>query len=813
MQFVRLGKGAGATVALAVLSTFALALTGSRGTSLRPSPEPASKSLSEVRSKGNVAVQFYKAGRYLEARESFRAAAMLAESRGLTREAAGHWNNVAACSLLLLQYRSAVEDFIKAKALAESVHQVESALAAANNLASTYIHLNQPANAVQISTQALANPEIDRYPSTRAILRCQLAGALEQQRQFDAAERAYKLGINDLIDQSNLHPAMLALAALGSDSIDAGRLSTAEWALCEALRIARQHGFQDVANVLDNLGQLRGRQGDVRVAAALFDAALSAPPGGKPRGGIYMDRGRFRSANGDSVGALADFREARRIAAQMRADMVPADQDRIAFESGRLNWVFEGFVDSGNRVARQTANSDLLRETFDVAEQDRLWSLRALVPSPNDWRSRLPQNYWTLLAKYQSVQRTTVSQPTPKSSEQAELLQNQLQQIEAQAAGPTRALEPVSGVSALDHIQRTLSPDTVLLSFHVTGTSSWVWAVDRGHVASWPLPPLSQLSSEIAEFRRHLTARTPSDRLGSKLYSELFGQIPAALLNKPRWLLELDGPLHELPFAALVIGPTDAPNQDAPTYLVDRVALQSIPSAMLLQQAFLPVDGGLLAVGDPVYNAADARYGGKSGASYALPRLPNTAAEAVSAAANWNPSRSQVLVGNAATLEGVREALRRNPAIIHFATHVVSAPGDFNSGMIALGLDSSGSMGLLGPKEIVARPVAASLVVLHGCHSAQGESLPSAGLMGLTRAWIGAGAGGVLATQWDIPDEGAQVFMQDFYSALRQSAEKGPAFALRYAQLSAKRRAVSALGGKPAPPGQWAGYFLLSKLQ
>ncbi len=813
MKPVRSGKNTKTIAVLVALSAFALVLAGSREAAAGPGHGIVSKDLAEVRHLGDAAVQLYKSGRYIEARDAFRAVAQLAEKRRLKREAAWYWNNVAACSLVLLQYRAAVEDLLKAKFLAESVRQMESALAAANNLASTYIHLNQPANAVQISTQALANPEIDRYPSTRAILRCQLAGALEQQRQFDAAELAYKVAINDLIDQSNLHPAMLALAALGSDSIDAGRLSTAEWALCEALRLARQHGFQDIANVLDNLGQLRGRQGDVRAATDLFDAALSAPPGGKPRWGLYMDRGRFRSVKGDAVGALADFREARRIAAQMRADMVPADQDRIAFESGRLNWVFEGFVDSGNRVARQTGNAALLRETFDVAEQDRLWSLRALVPSPNDWRTRLPPNYWTLLAKYQSVQRTAVSQPTAKSSAQAELLQNQLQQIEAQAAGPTTALEPSSAISVLDHIQRTLSPDSLLLSFHVTGTSSWVWAVDRGHVATWQLPPLSQLSSEIAEFRRQLTASVPSEKLGAKLYSELFGQIPSALLDKPRWLLELDGPLHELPFAALVIGSTAGRGQDAPTYLVDRVALQSIPSAMLLQRSALPGDGALLAVGDPVYNVADVRYRGKAGAGYALPRLPNTAAEAEASAASWNPSKSEVLIGNAATLEGVRVGLRRNPAIIHFATHVVSAPGDFNSGMIALGLDASGSMGLLGPKEIVARPVTASLVVMDGCHSAQGESLPSSGLMGLTRAWIGAGAGGVLATQWDIPDEGARIFMGDFYAALRQSPEEGPAFALRYAQLSAKSKSGSSVGGKSSEPLQWAGYFLLSRLQ
>ena len=74
-------------------------------------------------------------------------------------------------------------------------------------------------------------------------------------------------------------------------------------------------------------------------------------------------------------------------------------------------------------------------------------------------------------------------------------------------------------------------------------------------------------------------------------------------------------------------------------------------------------------------------------------------------------------------------------------------------------------MGLMGPTEIAAHPVSASLVVLNGCHSGRGNALPGAGLMGLTRAWIGAGARAVLATRWDIPDEAGKTMMVEFYRA------------------------------------------------
>src|SRR5206468_10038095 len=97
---------------------------------------------------------------------------------------------------------------------------------------------------------------------------------------------------------------------------------------------------------------------------------------------ILSERGQFRLMRGDAAGALADFREANRLAARMRADMVPADQDRVAFETG-IGKFLRGIVEAGNRVARQTRDSAVLAETFDAVEQSRLWSLRSLLPAAN----------------------------------------------------------------------------------------------------------------------------------------------------------------------------------------------------------------------------------------------------------------------------------------------------------------------------------------------------------------------------------------------------------------------------------------------
>ena len=82
---------------------------------------------------------------------------------------------------------------------------------------------------------------------------------------------------------------------------------------------------------------------------------------------------------------------------------------------------------------------------------------------------------------------------------------------------------------------------------------------------------------------------------GRKLYSQLFGSVPQAFLRRSHWLLEPDGPRHDVPFAALVAEARDG----VPVYLIERAAAQLIPGAPLLQKRPFDGDGTFVGVGDP----------------------------------------------------------------------------------------------------------------------------------------------------------------------------------------------------------------------
>jgi CHAT domain-containing protein len=63
--------------------------------------------------------------------------------------------------------------------------------------------------------------------------------------------------------------------------------------------------------------------------------------------------------------------------------------------------------------------------------------------------------------------------------------------------------------------------------------------------------------------------------------------------------------------------------------------------------------------------------------------------------------------------------------------------------------------------------VQARLVVLCCCHTGQGE-ITSEGVIGITRAFLAAGARCVIATLWPIDDNATKEFMEKFYGELCQ---------------------------------------------
>ena len=93
--------------------------------------------------------------------------------------------------------------------------------------------------------------------------------------------------------------------------------------------------------------------------------------------------------------------------------------------------------------------------------------------------------------------------------------------------------------------------------------------------------------------------------------------------------------------------------------------------------------------------------------------------------------------------------------------------------------------------DVQAVQLRARLVVLSCCHSGQGE-IKAEGVVGIARAFLGAGARSVLVSLWAIDDEATMMLMKIFYRHLskRKSASVSLHRAMKFLRESEQFSAV-----------------------
>ena len=95
------------------------------------------------------------------------------------------------------------------------------------------------------------------------------------------------------------------------------------------------------------------------------------------------------------------------------------------------------------------------------------------------------------------------------------------------------------------------------------------------------------------------------------------------------------------------------------------------------------------------------------------------------------------------------------------------------------------------------------LVVLSACETGLGKEKRGEGVMGLTRAFMYAGAPTVGVSLWSVADKSTADLMTDFYRRLLASGDVSSSAALREAQLSL------IAGKKYSAPFYWAPFVLV----
>jgi CHAT domain-containing protein/predicted negative regulator of RcsB-dependent stress response len=316
----------------------------------------------------------------------------------------------------------------------------------------------------------------------------------------------------------------------------------------------------------------------------------------------------------------------------------------------------------------------------------------------------------------------------------------------------------------------------------------------------------------------------------------------AAMIGEKRLMIVADGALNYIPFEAL-LKTADTGDFSSLGYLVKTNEVIYAPSASVVgaikQQRAKATGRAILIVADPVFNSNDTRAQkststpasdaevrglGIQGAladvagstpapanaameGLPLARLNGTRIEAdqISKLAKASGGQADVwldLDANEANLSARDISKYR---IIHVATHgLLNAERPQFTGVVLTLVGNKTHDGFVRTDEVFNLRLGSPLVMLSACETGLGKEKRGEGVMGLTRAFMYAGAPTVGVSLWSVADKSTADLMTDFYKRLLSTGEGTTSSnALRGAQLAM----IS--GKKYSAPFYWAPFVLV----
>jgi CHAT domain-containing protein len=332
----------------------------------------------------------------------------------------------------------------------------------------------------------------------------------------------------------------------------------------------------------------------------------------------------------------------------------------------------------------------------------------------------------------------------------------------------------------------TVPSETTLIEYFFSGDDILRFQIDaagvRGTLLEGALPEVERLlrafrlnldTVQRAPPRRHEQLATQARAVLKRLHERLLGDLDGLPAYRSAVIVP-HGLLHYLPFHALF---------DGERYLVERLAVSYAPSAALYQIC-------------RSRRAHRSRRGGALVLAYSADgRLPYTAHESEQVAEVIDAT---VYREAAATRMVLREE-GRTARLIHIAAH-----GQFRHDAPLFSAVELAD-GPLTAADVFSLDLRAALVSLSACETGRAVLGGGDELVGLTRAFLYAGAAGLVVSQWRVDDAFTASLMARFYTELGRGT--GRAEALRRAQVACLSDDVPEFDR--VHPFFWAGFQLI----
>ena len=319
-----------------------------------------------------------------------------------------------------------------------------------------------------------------------------------------------------------------------------------------------------------------------------------------------------------------------------------------------------------------------------------------------------------------------------------------------------------AGVSpTVDAPWPAISPATTQLSYALETEHAYLWVRDASGIratmlSATPAAISGDVAALAAAVRGNGTQRL--DTVLSRLSTSL---LPADALGRGSGILEIvaEGRAAAIPFAGLTAGSESTRSLAASSSIV---MIGSLFEARVRPKPAQSRALGFVAL------ANDSRSSGGDSAAQVFPALHNAGAEARAIAAQFQrrdpPVQVRLLLGAEGSAGALEKTWKGGVEVIHFATHGLADLRQPLASLLLLpALDAAGRPSYLTAGQVQEWRGDADLVYLSACETAVGPARFADGLPGLQRAFLRAGARGVIATLWPIEDVYASLFAADFY--------------------------------------------------
>jgi CHAT domain-containing protein/Tfp pilus assembly protein PilF len=842
-------------------------------------------SIVTARVLNNLAVLYKAQGRYSEAEALYRKTLDIRE-RTLGPDhldVAASLNNLANLLLVQAYYGEAEADYQRAlditeRNLGDSDPKIAIGL---NNLAALYHMLGRYADEEPLYRRAmdiLSNAYGPEHPDVAQAMN-NLGYMYHDMGNYAEAEPLYQQALTiEERTQGMEHPKVAAtLSNLARLYSDQGQYDLAEPLIRRSLAIgekAQGADHPEVAEILNNLGDLLQRQERFSEADAAYQRALTIlertvgkthPVEARTLFGLAMvarHAGNFLAARQQESRAFTirrkNFSEGfARLAERNALEYSRFFQDEASNYLSILLDSPDGSTSNRKEIVRVILSTKGQVSDGVFLRHRSVSAIAALVDSLNQARQRLSRMY---------VEGPQAERTWAYETDLARATQHK-EQFEVDLAKRSAELRSENLVADIDpaRVVAKLPPQSALVDFmryehhaSLDSTEGRYLAVvirSNGRLSVHELGRAVDVDSAVARYRRRFMNPANGEWSGpeyaaavQELYRLIWEPLSSALSNVNFIFLAPDGALSLVSFAGLSSGDG--------SYLIEQYAFHYILSGrdLLSPVSTAPRGNGLLALGDPDFNAAPSARIGKSapGRLFAglqtaiagitprnvtsgcralrdrqVSKLPGTRLEVERLADQWRSFRQEPVL-TFFDNQSSEENLKRNShgkRVIHVATHGYyisdecrSRPGSsgyfgesplLQSGIFLAGsnlmgqgaVDQGAEDGIVTAEEIAGLNLqGVQLVILSACETGMGVVRSGEGIFGLRRAFEMAGAQSVISTLWSVDDQAAAAMIGQLFAP--ETEQVAEAMQRSMLKVIHERRAA----GQSDDPFFWAAF-------